>query len=179
MKNMLLLVTGILTGVVLHAQEYVPADNGSTVKFRVKNFGLAVTGAFTGLQGAIVFNAANLPSSSFNVSVDANSIETGINLRNNHLRGEDYFDVKQYPRISIVSSKVTSAGQAGNFYLVGKLTIRNVTKDIGFPFTATATENGYSFDGSFRINRMDFKVGGNNTIADSVSITLHVVSRKK
>jgi len=179
MKKMLLLMAGILAGLILYAQEYIPADNGSGVKFRVKNFGLAVTGAFTGLQGVIVFNTANLSSSSFNVSVDAASIETGINLRNNHLRGGDYFDVKQYPRISFTSSKVTSAGQPGNFYLSGKLTIRNVTKDIGFPFTATATENGYLFDGSFRVNRMDFKVGGNNTIADSVSITLHVAAKKK
>ncbi|WP_350339997.1 YceI family protein [Paraflavitalea speifideaquila] len=111
--------------------------------------------------------------------MDASSIETGINLRNNHLRGEDYFDVKQYPRISFASSRLTTTGQPGAFFLMGKLTIRNVTKEVGFPFTATATENGYLFDASFRINRRDFKVGGNNTIADSVSITLHVATRKK
>ncbi|AXY74857.1 YceI family protein [Paraflavitalea soli] len=179
MKKRLLLIIGMLAGLFLYAQEYIPADNGSSVKFKVKNFGLAVTGTFTGLQGVIVFNATNPPSSNFNVSVDAASIETGINLRNNHLRGEDYFDVKQYPRISFASSRVTAADQTGSFYLVGKLTIRNVTKDIGFPFTATATENGYVFDGNFRVNRHDFKVGGSNTIADSVSIILHVVARKK
>lgn len=172
-------MTGMLAALFLNAQEYVPADNGSTVKFRIKNFGLAVTGTFTGLEGGIVFNAANLASSSFTVSVDAASIETGINLRNNHLRGEDYFDVKKYPRISFTSSGVSSAGQAGIFYLSGKLTIRNVTKEISFPFTASVIENGYLFDGSFRINRRDFKVGGSNTIADSVSITLHVAARKK
>ncbi len=39
--------------VTITAQEYEPADNASAIKFRVKNFGLGVTGTFTGLQGPL------------------------------------------------------------------------------------------------------------------------------
>jgi polyisoprenoid-binding protein YceI len=179
MKKIILAIFVSMIGGLAGAQELIPADNGSTIKFRVKNFGLGVTGTFTGLQGSIVFNTANLPASSFQVSVDANSIETGIDLRNNHLRKEAYFDVKNHPRISFVSTGVSSTAQSGILHLAGKLTIRGITKDIGFPFTAAVIEQGYLFTGSFTINRHDFNVGGNNTIADSVRITLQVAAKKK
>jgi polyisoprenoid-binding protein YceI len=57
--------------------------------------------------------------------------------------------------------------------------MKAVTQSVSFPFTATAVENGVLFEGTFRINRRDFAVGGNSTISDSVAVTLRVAGRKK
>ncbi|HEY2725902.1 MAG TPA: YceI family protein, partial [Parafilimonas sp.] len=59
------------------AQQYKPVDNKSNISFTIKNFGINTSGSLTGLKGTIKFNAADLPSSSFNASVDVNTINTG------------------------------------------------------------------------------------------------------
>ena len=159
-------------------QKLTPSDNGSSVKFRIKNLGFNVTGSFTGLQGNIQFNPDDLASSYFNVSVDAKSINTGIDLRDNHLRKSDYFDVENYPQIRFVSVKISQSTKPGTLFIFGKLTIKNVTKEISFPFTATPKDEGYLFSGEFRINRRDFKVGGGSTISDNLTVMLSVTAKK-
>src|SRR6476659_8359323 len=92
--SVLIFLSGILP---IHAQSYKPANDASEIKFTIKNFGLNVTGKISGLSGTIQFNPSNLSASSFNVSVDANTINTGIDMRDNHLKKEEYFNVAKYP----------------------------------------------------------------------------------
>src|SRR6187402_3241784 len=87
--------------------QYKVTDDGSTVKFKIKNFGLETGGTFTGLQGTVIFDPADLSKSKLDLSVDANSVNTDNNMRDNHLRKEDYLDVQQYPRIKFVSTGIT------------------------------------------------------------------------
>ena len=159
-------------------QAYTPADSGSSVRFRIKNFGFNVTGTFTGLQGNIQFDPKDLASSRFDVSIDAKTINTGVDMRDNHLRKSEYFDVENYPQIRFVSVKISPSTKRGTLFIFGKLTIKKVTKDISFPFTATPKANGYLFNGEFKINRRDFKVGGGSTISDNLTVTLSVVAKK-
>jgi polyisoprenoid-binding protein YceI len=156
------------------AQSYKPVDDGSSIKFRIKNFGFNVGGKFSGIQGAVKFDPANLPASSFDVSIDAASINTDIDARDNHLRKPEYFDVKNFPRIKFVSTKVTNSTKAGTLFVFGRLTIKNTTKDISFPFTADPKGSGYHFKGEFRLNRRDFGVGGDNTISDNLTVFLDI-----
>jgi polyisoprenoid-binding protein YceI len=155
-----------LTAAPCRAQ-FQPLDGGSSVQFKIKNFGFTVTGSFSGLKGYIRFDSANLSVDSFNVSVDAASINTDNDLRDGHLREESYFDVKNHPRILLVSNKITGSNKSGVLFLFGKLTIKKVTRDISFPFTATASEGGLLFKGQFKINRKDFDIGGSSTISDN------------
>jgi polyisoprenoid-binding protein YceI len=157
---------------------YTPTDDGSEVKFKIKNFGFTVTGTLTGLKGSIRFDPNDLPNSQFEVSIDAKTINTGIDMRDDHLRKSDYFDVENYPHIKFVSVKISPSTKSGTLFIFGKLTIKNVTKDISFPFKATPTENGYLFTGEFKINRRDFKVGGGSTVADNLTVSLSVVAKK-
>src|ERR1700722_3049754 len=105
MKKILLFVLIVITTNAAIAQ-YKPVDNGSSVQFTIKNFGINTGGSFSGLQGNIQFDINHITNASFNVSIDANSINTGTQMRDDHLREDDYFDVKNYPRISFVSTKV-------------------------------------------------------------------------
>jgi polyisoprenoid-binding protein YceI len=177
MKKIVLSMVIVLAGTLAIAQ-YKPVDNGSSIHFTIKNFGINTGGSFTGIQGNIKFDINHLNDANFDVSVDANTINTGIDMRDNHLRDDSYFDVKNYPRIHFVSTKVTPTAKAGVLFIFGKLTIKKQTKDISFPFTATATSDGYLFKGVFNINRRDFGVGGSSIISDNLEVQLSVLAKK-
>jgi len=160
------------------AQAYQPVDDKSTVKFVIKNFRINTGGNFKGLQGAISWDAAALEKSAFDISIDAASVNTDNESRDHHLRQEDYFNVQQYPKITFKSDRITKSGKSFTAY--GKLSIKGTTKDISIPFTATDKDDGWLFDGSFRLNRRDYKVGGNSVVlSDEVIISLSVFAVRK
>jgi polyisoprenoid-binding protein YceI len=165
----------IVIAAKLAIAQYKPVDKGSSIQFTIKNFGISTGGSFSGLQGKVKFDINDLSSASFNVSIDANSVNTGNETRDNHLRQDDYFDVKNYPRISFVSTKVSQSNKAGVLFIFGKLTIKNQTKDISFPFTAEPKGTGYLFKGTFNINRKDYGVGGTSTISNNLEIQLSIL----
>lgn len=165
---------------VVYGQSYSPVDLQSKVTFSIKNFGVGTGGDFKGLQGTIVFDPANLTVSSFDVSIDAKTIDTDIDSRDNHLRKAEYFDVANFPRIIIKSTKITPSNKQGTLFLFCDLTIKGVTKAVSFPFTATSKDGGYLFEGSFKINRRDFGVGGNSiSLGDNLTVSLSVFGAKK
>jgi len=163
----------------LQAQRLAPVDSSSTVQFKIKNLGFNVTGSFKGLDGRIYFDPVRPDADSFHVSVDVNTINTGIDMRDDHLKSENYFDVKNHPQMVFISDKVTRGGKPGTFFVSGKLTIKGVTKAISFPFNATAQGKGYLFTGEFKINRKDFGVGGGSTIADNLTVLLSVFAKNR
>ena len=177
MKKIILPLLIVLTGNLSIAQ-YKPNDNGSSIQFKIKNFGINTGGSFSGLQGNIRFDINHLNDANFDVSIDANTVNTDNNMRDNHLRTDTYFDVKNYPRIHFVSTKVTTSNKPGVLFIFGKLTIKNQTKDISFPFTAMATNDGYLFKGAFNIDRKDFGVGGTSVISNNLEVDLSILARK-
>jgi polyisoprenoid-binding protein YceI len=169
----------LLINLCAFSQTLSAVDKESKVQFKIRNLGMNVTGSFTGLQGKMSFDEKNLGSSFFEANIDAATINTGIDARNKHLRDEEYFDVKNFPRISFVSTKVTASTKAGTFFLFGKLTIKNTTRDISFPFTATPQQDGLLFNGEFKLNRRDFGVGGNSLVlSDNLTVQLAVLAKK-
>jgi polyisoprenoid-binding protein YceI len=173
---LLFLVAGIFYSGPVSAQ-YVPTDQGSSIVFKIKNFGFTVDGSVSGLQGKINFDPNELPNAVFDVSVDAATINTGNEMRDGHLKKEEYFDVARYPRIRFVSTRVTAA-KGGGFLVSGKLTIKQQTKDVSFPFVATSLGNDCIFKGDLSINRKDFDIGGSSTISNSLTISLTVFAKK-
>lgn len=160
------------------AQYLVPLDKESSVSFKIRNFGLTVDGSITGLSGIIKFFPDHPESSSFTVTVNAASVNTGIDSRDKHLRKEEYLDVNNFPAIKFNSVKVERESKAGIFIVTGKLTIKKVTKEIKVPFEAVYKDGGWKFEGAFSINRRDFAVGGNSmSMADTLTVMLHVTAK--
>jgi polyisoprenoid-binding protein YceI len=145
----------------------------STISFKIKNLGINTSGSFNGLQADIQFKPQDLTGSIIEASVDAGSINTDNDMRDSHLKGADYFDVATYPKIKLksISFKHKNGGNyTGNF----NVTIKDKTKLVEVPFTYTETGNTAVFNGSFKVNRSDFGIGGKNMIlSDEATITVN------
>ena len=176
MKKHILFILAALISSSAVAQ-YKPAEQGSSVNFTIKNLGFDLEGTFKGLQGDITFDPANPATSVFDVTSDASTVNTDNSLRDGHLKGDSYFDVKNYPRIHFVSTKV-SEGKNGNYDITGKLTIKKTTRVISFPFSATPATDGFVFKGKFSINRKDYDVGGTSTISNNLDVSLNILAKK-
>jgi polyisoprenoid-binding protein YceI len=173
----LIAVTTAVAGASAQTPQYTPLDQGSSVSFAIKNFGFMTGGHFNGLQGKISFQPERPADAVFDVSVDAASINTDNDMRDSHLKNEEYFDVQNHPRIKFLSTQITK-GEKGGFNVLGKLTIKNRTKDIHFPFMATPIGNDYIFKGQFQINRRDFDIGGSSTISNNLAVSLTIYAKK-
>ena len=178
-KSFFFLSFFVLSVSLLHSQTtYSPAGEDSRVHFTIKNFGVKTGGDFKGIKGIIKFDPVNFAASVFDVSVDANTIDTDNSSRDDHLRKADYFDVATYKTINFKSTKVVKSTVAGRFYVYGNLTIKGVTKPVEFGFGATPKDGGYVFDGEFEINRRDFGVGGSSiSMSDNLTVSLSVFSK--
>ena len=164
---------------LIFAQTYKPVDGDSKVRFVIKNFGINTGGIFKGLDGTINFDPANLAAASFDVNVDAKTIDTDVESRDNHLRKEEYLNVEKFPMLNFKSTKVTKTNSNEFLYMFGNITIKGVTKEIKFPFKATQKDDGYIFEGTFKLNRRDFGVGGNSlSLSDELTVTLSVLAKK-
>lgn len=139
----------------------------SAITFTIKNAGLTVNGSLSELEAEIKFSLTDYKTSTIKASVCSNTIKTGIDARDNHLKKAEYFDVGNFPKISMESNFF---GKENNRFIgYFKLTIKGITKDITVPFTF---ENNV-FKGSFTIDRRQFKVGGNSFIlSDNVKVDL-------
>lgn len=179
MKVLSIFLTLLLLSAAVFAQKYTPIDAESKVQFVIKNFGLKVDGQLKGIKGSISFDPSELNNSNFNVSVNANTINTDNTARDKHLKKADYFHVEQFPLISFASSKITQRTTAGQYKVAGNLTIKGTTKPIEFDFTANPTNKGYQFKGAFTINRRDFKVGGSSLpLSDNLTVELDIMANK-
>lgn len=153
-----------------------PVDSENAVTFVIKNLGINTKGELSGLKGTIEWNEESPTDSKFAVSVAANTVNTGIDTRDSHLKREEYFDAEHYPEIKILSNSI--AKNENGFTMNATLTIKDVSKTISIPFTATKKPDGYLFNGKFNINRRDFGVGGNSVVmSDNVEITLNVTAK--
>ena len=107
------------------------------------------------------------------------AVNTDNSMRDGHLKNDSYFDVEKYPRIHMVSSEISAPDRNGRYTFTGKLTIRDKTEDISFPFIVTPLGDDYIFKGSFSIKRRDFGVGGSSTISNDVTVNLTVLAKKQ
>ena len=180
MKRIFILIVALTITSVSFGQHFIPVDEGSEIGFKIRNFGVNVSGSFKELQGKIIFNPDSLSACHFDVTIEVKSINTGIDQRDNHLRSEDYFEAEKYPSIHFVSTRVTTSTSKEYLFVFGKLTIKDVSKEISFPFKATPKENDFLFEGEFTLNRRDYNVGGGSiSMSDNVRLNLKVLAKNE
>ena len=179
MKKIYIAFVFLVAAIISSAQIHTPVDAGSKVKFRIKNFGISTSGTFEGLSGTVTFNPETLATANFEVSVDAKTVNTDNESRDNHLRRPEYFDIENFPKIIFKSTKITKTNKAAYLYMFGNITIKGVTQEVKFPFTYSAKDGGYLFEGEFPLNRRDFGVGGKSfSMSDELTVVLSVFAKK-
>jgi polyisoprenoid-binding protein YceI len=103
--------------------------NHSAAQFSVRHLGIStVRGAFTKIGGVVV-DSPDLSKASVNVTIDAASVDTRVEMRDKDLRGDHFFDVAKYPTITFQSKRVEGAG-SGKLKVTGELTMHGVTREI-------------------------------------------------
>lgn len=147
------------------------------VDFEIRHILANSKGGFNTVTGNIEI-AEDLNASSINVIIDAASVATRNEKRDEHLRGEDFFLVEQYPEITFVSSSIVK--NEDGYVATGDLTIRGVSKSVELPFTFVGVQDSpfeegakiASFEGYCQIVRQDFGITyGAGILGDDVKIT--------
>jgi polyisoprenoid-binding protein YceI len=165
----------------------------STVEFSVKHMMVAtVKGRFTNVSGTIEFDENNPLSGSVEATVDVASINTQDANRDNHLRSPDFFDVERFPTITFKSKRIEPGNSAGEYRIVGDLTIHGVTREVVLNATYEGTiKDPYGnlragFSAQTTINRKDFDLNWNVAleaggwlVSDRVNINLEIEAIQK
>ena len=142
----------------------------SSVTFSIRHMMSKVRGQMKAKEGWIEVDNDDLSTARVDVVLDAASIDTGVEMRDNHLRSADgHFDVANYPTITFKSKRVEGKDPS-NFKVIGDLTIHGITKEV----TLKASFNGegkdpwgnrrVSFSTETKLNRKDFDLTWNQAL---------------
>jgi polyisoprenoid-binding protein YceI len=152
----------------------------SSAQFSVTHLGISnVTGNFTKVSGSAMIDDDDLSKSSVTATIDVSSVDTGISMRDDDLRGANFFNVAAYPTMTFQSTKIWKTGDR-TAKMTGNLTLHGVTKEVTFDVrgpTPVTNQVGQrlSAGATATISRKDFGITSNSTaIGDAVSITLDV-----
>ena len=102
----------------------------SSVGFAVKHMTVStVRGRFGAIRGTIDLDPAAPERARADVTIDASSVDTGMPVRDQHLRSADFFDAERHPQITFLATAAHPLGGA-RFRIDGELTIRGVTRPL-------------------------------------------------
>ena len=177
MKKLYFFLTAIFIMNQCFSQSYTRITQ-SKITFQIRNMGFNVSGNIGGLQADIQFNPTQLGSSTIVATVDANTINTDNDGRDEHLKKEDYFDIAHYPKISLKS--VSLKHKNGINYSGGfEVTIKGRTILIEIPFSYSETGNSILLKGVFKLNRLDFGIGDSSLIlSNEVAVNIEIEANK-
>ncbi|MEI2778449.1 MAG: YceI family protein [Tetrasphaera sp.] len=125
-----------------------------------------VRGSFNEFEGTAVVDGGNLAASSVTVTIQAASIDTRNEQRDEHLRSNDFLSLAEHPTITFVSTGVEPSGNT-SVNITGDLTIKGVTNTVTVPFEfdGAATDPfgnlRAGFEGAVTINRKDYGITWN------------------
>jgi polyisoprenoid-binding protein YceI len=174
---------------VTSATEFSIDSAHSTVGFSVPIFGgiSKVKGKFTEFAVTINYDEADVTKSSVTAVIKAESVDTGIAARDEHLRKPDFFDVEKFPQITFQSKRVEKKGE--QLLVHGTFTMHGVSKEITLTVTMTGKfvnpENkkvSYGFSSTLKLNRRDYGITfqrkpGDTLIGDEIEIELALLTQ--
>jgi polyisoprenoid-binding protein YceI len=135
------------------------------VKFSVYNAGIEVTGTLGVATAQIKFDSDEPNPNTISATADPSTIQTGIAIRDKHLKRSDYLDVENYNAINLTSKSIRKVGK-NKFKGVFNLTIKGITKSIIILFNLSHENKFIVYRGEFEINRLDFNLGDESLILD-------------
>ncbi len=152
----------------------------STVKFSVKA-SVAIEGTFDKWDATLTFASPDVTTGVLDIKIQAASVNTGSEMKNNKLKGKDFFDAEHDPLITYKSTKVVQTGP-NTFDVPGTFTIRGVSK----PETLTLTVSGVgtgsgTIKGTMAFDRKEFGMNSGIPfikIADRVEVDIDLVGKR-
>lgn len=168
------------------ADKYMVDAGHSSVGFGVKHMVVTtVRGSFTEYEGHAMIDLDDVTKSTVEVTIKTASVNTGHGDRDDHLRSDEFFSAEEFPDMKFVSTKIEKDDDA--YILHGKLTIRDVTKDVAIEFEMSGPiedpwgNQRVGIAGELKLNRKDYGLAFDNKLAngglvvgDDVKITLDI-----
>ena len=134
---------------------FVVTPEDSSIRFFVKA-SVAIGGTFDKWDATLIFTSPDVTTAVLDFKIQADSVSTGSDLKNNKLKGKDFFDVKQNPTITFLSKKVVQTGP-DTFDIHGDFTIRGVTKPEHLTLTVSGKGTGSgTIKGTLAFDRKDY-----------------------
>ena len=187
-----LLALVLLTPLAVPAATYEIDPAHTSVQFSVRHMMISnVRGEFTKLSGKVVGDQSNPTATTVEATIDAASVDTRNEKRDEHLKSPDFLDAAKFPTIMFKSTKVEKAGEA--WKLGGDLTLHGVTKPVVLDVTNLTPpmkdpwgNTRIGAQATTKINRQDFGVSFNKTldgggvlVGDEIAITIDVEVTQK
>ena len=160
----------------------------TTAQFSVRHLMVSnVRGEFTGIKGTVKYDPKDPAASVVDVTIDANTVNTRVEKRDIHLRGDEFFDTAKYPVLTFKSKKVDKTSDT-TLRVTGDLTIHGVSKEIVLDVDNLTPEivdpwgnARIGASATAKIDRKDFGLAWNKAletggvvVGDAVSITIDV-----
>ena len=165
MKKVLVFLAMTIITIGSFAQDKWKVDPAhSSLNFKVLQSGISiVNGKFLDYTGDVTIDGEAYESAKINFNVEVKSIDTNVEMRDNHLRSAEFFEVEKYPNMTFRSTKILATGKPDYYLLYGKLTIKDVTKDVIFDVHYSGRVNSDEGDrvgvkAKTTINRFDYNI---------------------
>lgn len=149
-----------------------------------------VRGSFREFEGSFNLDPAAPSNSSAHVTINAKSIDTGNQQRDEHLRSNDFFAMDEYPEIAFASTSAERVDDT-HFKLTGDLTVRAVTRPVTIDFEYLGVvqdpwgNQRVGFEGSATVNRKDWGVNWNMAleaggvlVSDKITLEFEIAAVK-
>ena len=133
--------------------EFTPVE--SSIKFGVES-SVSIKGIFEKWNASIKFSSRDVRSAVLDIEIEAGSVNTRSQMKDNKLKGKDFFNAKESPLITFKSTKILQTGP-NTFDIEGNFTIRGVTKTEKLTLTSDSkgTPTG-SLEGTMAFDRKDY-----------------------
>ena len=164
------------TRVAAQVPTYEITGGDSEITFGVDS-SVPIKGAFNKWTATMKFTSVNVKSGVLDIVIQADSVDTGSGLKNNKLKGKDFFNVKESPTITFRSNKVVQTGP-NTFELDGDFSIRGVKKleKLSLVDHGKGSTEG-TIEGTMFFDRKDYGMNKNIPfvkIADRVEVTVNL-----
>ncbi len=168
--------TVLATGVAMaQANTYTIDKAHSEADFAIKHMAVStVHGSFRGVSGSVIYDAADVTKSSVNAVIDVTTVDTGVPMRDTHLKSPDFFDTAKFSTMTFKSTSVKQDGSSLD--VMGDLTLHGVTKPVTLKVDVSKEEPGMKggsvrgFEATTTINRKDFGLTWNGTLKSGDSV---------
>jgi polyisoprenoid-binding protein YceI len=167
-------------------QDVWTIDPKSSLSFSASQVGSIVSGRFPTWTGEIVLDPSSLAAARIDIRIDTRPVTTNNRDVDSLMKGPNFLDVQKFPEARFVSTAISGSGE--RYQASGKLTIRDVTRDVVLPFTLTIADEPSqpgrlrgTARGHLLIKRLDYGVGqnewaGTGQVANEVTIDLNVTA---